>query len=235
MANSGYLYCMSNAAMPEMYKVGYTERDPTERLKEANQHDTWRPPCPYVIEFAKWVTDVKEKEKTLHKVLAETRVSERQEFFRLELSQIKLLFSLTDGDWWTMHQPLHSASATIVPQSGKDTPDPVAPAGDEDQSSLGSTARTNRKKLRDYLKDGQKVRHTLGEAILESIYNARADRLYIGTIPLKTLHELVHHHESIVKKKASNKGHWKQCECEVNGTWKIMEDMSPLHLEPQNL
>jgi hypothetical protein len=30
---SGYIYCFSNKAMPGIYKIGATERDPQERLK----------------------------------------------------------------------------------------------------------------------------------------------------------------------------------------------------------
>jgi hypothetical protein len=30
----GYIYCISNENMPNIYKIGYTERKPTERLKK---------------------------------------------------------------------------------------------------------------------------------------------------------------------------------------------------------
>ena len=40
------------------------------RLNEANISDTWRPPTPYKIEFAKKVCNPKQKEKTIHRILS---------------------------------------------------------------------------------------------------------------------------------------------------------------------
>jgi hypothetical protein len=34
-----------------------TKRDPTERLREANESDTWRPPEPYAIACVAWAED----------------------------------------------------------------------------------------------------------------------------------------------------------------------------------
>jgi hypothetical protein len=59
----GYIYCFSNPSMPAILKVGMTERTPIIRLGEANASDTWRPPTPYKIEFAKKVSDASGKEK----------------------------------------------------------------------------------------------------------------------------------------------------------------------------
>jgi len=53
----GYVYCFANPSMPGILKVGATERTPEDRLREANAADTWRPPTPYRIEFAKKVAD----------------------------------------------------------------------------------------------------------------------------------------------------------------------------------
>ena len=63
---TGYIYCISNLdIMPGIYKVGVTMRSPLDRLKEANSSDTWKIPS-YKIEFAKKVTNPKDKERTLH-------------------------------------------------------------------------------------------------------------------------------------------------------------------------
>lgn len=159
------------------------------------------------------VRETRDECKTLHKVLADTRINERQEFFRLDLSQIKLPFSPIDGEW------------------RKDTPIPIASTEDNDECSLSSTARSTRgthKKLRDYLKDGQRVRHILSGQTLVAIYNAKLDSLCIGTTYMGSVHKLVHHHESITKKKASHTGYWKQCERDVDGTWVILDNMPPL-------
>ena len=58
----GYIYCFSNPSMPGILKVGMTERIPEARLSEANASDTWRPPTPYKIEFAKKVSNPSQKE-----------------------------------------------------------------------------------------------------------------------------------------------------------------------------
>jgi hypothetical protein len=49
--------------MSGILKVGMTERTPVIRLGEANASDTWRPPTPYKIEFAKKMSDASGKEK----------------------------------------------------------------------------------------------------------------------------------------------------------------------------
>jgi hypothetical protein len=96
---SGYIYCMSNPAMPGMLKIGYTERSPKERLQEANLTCTWIP-LDFSIEFAKHVKDPNKKEQTIHTILAEKRVNPKREFFRVTREEVKLLFELVDGSWW---------------------------------------------------------------------------------------------------------------------------------------
>jgi hypothetical protein len=49
--------------MPDILKIGMTERTPEARLSEANTSDTWRPPTPYKIEFAKKISNASQKEK----------------------------------------------------------------------------------------------------------------------------------------------------------------------------
>ena len=99
---TGYIYCISNIdIMPGIYKVGVTMRSPLDRLKEANSSDTWKIPY-YKIEFAKKVTNPKEKERTLHRLMEKfmKRVHPRREFFRGEIDDIKEAFKLMDGDLW---------------------------------------------------------------------------------------------------------------------------------------
>lgn len=97
--SSGYVYCMSNPAMPGMLKIGYTDRSPGERLQEANVTCTWIP-LDFSVEFAKHVKDPNKKEQTIHAILAEKRVNPKREFFRVTKEEVKLLFELLDGTWW---------------------------------------------------------------------------------------------------------------------------------------
>ena len=108
----GYIYCLSNEAMLGIYKVGMTERTPEERLADANSSDTFRPPLPYKIEFAKKVLDPKVKEAKLHKILEKysDRVNPRREFFRAELELIRDYFALLDGEVWSCSEPIRDTS-----------------------------------------------------------------------------------------------------------------------------
>lgn len=87
-----------NASMKDIYKVGMTTRHPSQRLLEANQADTWRPPTPYVPVFTRKVTNVRQKESTIHGILSDLgyRLHPRREFFNAPLSLIEKLFGLTD-------------------------------------------------------------------------------------------------------------------------------------------
>ncbi len=101
---SGYIYCFSNKAMPGIYKIGATERDPQERLNEANSSDTWRPPEAYEIECIAKTHDIYKKEHTIHRLLNSKRIHMRREFFRESLDTIKLLFDLVHSDTCTEFQ-----------------------------------------------------------------------------------------------------------------------------------
>ena len=97
---NGWVYCMTNSSMPNIVKIGFTN-DLDRRLKEANAHDTFRPPQPYKYEFAKLVLDHTEKEKKLHIILGNNRINPRKEFFTTESSveKIRQLFDLIDGEY----------------------------------------------------------------------------------------------------------------------------------------
>jgi hypothetical protein len=96
---SGYIYCFSNESMPGVVKVGMTIRTPFERLSEANSSDTWRPPTQYKLEFAKKVTNSKQKKNTLHKLLSKytERINPKREFFHASPREVETFFELIDG------------------------------------------------------------------------------------------------------------------------------------------
>ena len=96
----GWVYVLSNKSMPGIYKIGYTTRSPAQRLEEANTPDTWRPPTPYVIEFARHVAEANPKEQRIHRALKRYRVTPGREFFSTDLDEIRNLFELMDGPWW---------------------------------------------------------------------------------------------------------------------------------------
>jgi hypothetical protein len=105
----GYIYCFSNDSMPDIVKLGMTERTPKVRLNEANSSNTWKPPTPYKLEFAKKVLNPKQKESTLHILLEKytEKVNSKREFFRISTENLRLFFDLIDGEWWneTLKEP----------------------------------------------------------------------------------------------------------------------------------
>lgn len=96
--STGYVYCMTNPAMPGLVKIGYTERLLDERLQEANA-STWVPQ-PFSIELAKFVKEPNAKEQIIHRIFGSQRVNPKREFFRVDLEQVKPLFDLMDGHTW---------------------------------------------------------------------------------------------------------------------------------------
>ena len=91
----GWVYCLSNPSMPDLVKIGMTERTPEERAKELS---TTGVPTPFVIEFAKKVKNPTQKEATLHALLEKyaERTNARREFFRTTPDVVRQFFDLMD-------------------------------------------------------------------------------------------------------------------------------------------
>jgi hypothetical protein len=70
--------------MPGIAKIGATTRD---RLREANESDTWRPPEPYVVACAARVTDGRENAPC---EASRAAGSAHREFFRLTVNETRL-------------------------------------------------------------------------------------------------------------------------------------------------
>ncbi len=240
MATSGfgYVYCMSNAAMPDIYKVGMTERDPSERLKEANDNGTWGPPLPYVIEFARKVHNYAEKEKILHKLMHEERINGRKEFFKKNKEYIRLLFALMDGEWWYQREPEADTCRSASPQAQTipgaiallgipriDTSRGNSPSECASVTPRSTTSENERKRLKDYFTHGMKIRNILKGSTLVGVYDGRCERIVVDVHRFGSIHEFVHHHEALQHAKVAHVGHWKLCSCEVNGQWVLADDL----------
>ena len=79
-----------------------TEDTPNERLKEANRPNLWVPQA-FIIEFSKYVSNPRQKELTIHKLLEKMseRVNNLSEFFRVNLKDVKLVFDILEGEYHT--------------------------------------------------------------------------------------------------------------------------------------
>lgn len=95
----GIVYVLTNVGMPDLVKIGMTERSEIDaRLNELN---TTGVPFPFKCEFACRVekSQCEIIEKALHKAFAPNRVNPRREFFKIDTSQAIAILELFDkGD-----------------------------------------------------------------------------------------------------------------------------------------
>lgn len=93
----GYVYAMTNDAMPGLVKIGMTCDHPEDRAKELSS--ATGVPFPFKVVVCKKVYNPKVKEAALHELLSTLgfRVNERREFFNCSLQVVDHLFALIDG------------------------------------------------------------------------------------------------------------------------------------------
>jgi hypothetical protein len=73
----GWVYVISNKAMPGLVKVGYSTKDPEHRAKELNHTGS---PHPYLVDYESLIEEPYQIEQKTHKVLSKYR--EDKEWFR---------------------------------------------------------------------------------------------------------------------------------------------------------
>jgi hypothetical protein len=76
MLDEGYIYVISNEAMPNLYKIGMTKKDDIRERISGLQ--TSGVPFPFDCEFAMKVQNVEKIEKLLHETFGEHRVNPRE-------------------------------------------------------------------------------------------------------------------------------------------------------------
>lgn len=77
---AGWVYILSNPEMPELLKIGFTERDPLSRAKEISQ-DTGVP-SEFIVDYQVYSSRPYELERKVHELLHEYRLNNNREFFR---------------------------------------------------------------------------------------------------------------------------------------------------------
>jgi hypothetical protein len=80
----GWVYILSNKAMPGLLKIGYTERDPAARVEELASTAV---PHKFQVEYEVYVHNPHDYEKELHSHLSGCREADNREFFRCTLHQ----------------------------------------------------------------------------------------------------------------------------------------------------
>ena len=82
----GYVYILTNEAMPDLIKIGYTERTAEERAKELyegrNGNAVTGVPAPFSVVHEESCENPQELETLIHRELDALRPNKRREFFR---------------------------------------------------------------------------------------------------------------------------------------------------------
>lgn len=90
-SNYGFVYVLRNECMPGIYKIGMTDRAPSQRAEELSS-GTAVPTAFEVVCFAE-TKEAAKAEREIHARLAEFRVEPNREFFALSGDDLSALFS----------------------------------------------------------------------------------------------------------------------------------------------
>ena len=88
------VYILTNEAMPGIIKIGWTDKNVEERMKELDKTST---PVPFTCYFAKRVEDPTFVESKLHEAFDEFRIRDNREFFRMSPDQAKAALEIATG------------------------------------------------------------------------------------------------------------------------------------------
>ncbi|USR61600.1 GIY-YIG nuclease family protein [Lelliottia amnigena] len=83
---NGWVYVLSNEAMPGIFKIGMTTSSPEVRAREVSQGTGV--PMPYVVEHAFHSYQPRQDEAEIHDLLGEYRLNPNREFFKCEMDII---------------------------------------------------------------------------------------------------------------------------------------------------
>lgn len=78
--NYGFIYCLGNEAMPSIFKIGMTERAPSQRVQELSGSTSI--PLPFELLCFGEVEDPRGTEASIHAHFSSCRVNAGREFFR---------------------------------------------------------------------------------------------------------------------------------------------------------
>jgi hypothetical protein len=91
-ASEGFVYVLTNAAMPGYVKIGLTQQDDLQiRLKQLDVTST---PLPFECVYAARVPDCRKLERALHFVFGEKRTRLNREFFQIDPELARAIIEL---------------------------------------------------------------------------------------------------------------------------------------------
>lgn len=96
----GYIYVLSNPAMPGLLKIGFTQHSDTKRRVLELSKNT-AVPLHFVLEFEQLIENPLQYERLIHARLSQYRLSPDKEFFKIDLNTVekiirKVVFGLED-------------------------------------------------------------------------------------------------------------------------------------------
>jgi hypothetical protein len=191
--SEGYIYCLSNEAMPGLVKIGeiHTEgRTPDDRIRELH---TTGVPLPFNIEFAKKIANPADAEARIHAFIADKRVNPRREFFRTTPEYVRRLFDLIDGEMWVRQD-----------------------AEQDEEPSTNTQGRT----MSNIFANGQRIQHLIKpDKTWIATYNSTTDRIVCNDNSYTSLSDFALKHHLIYNPERQSCNGWAECDCEVNGEW----------------
>ena len=88
----GWVYVLTNEAMPGIVKIGYTLREPSVRAeelyKDSKNGAVTGVPLPFDVAYKAWVLNPFQVEQAVHKSLGQKRLNDNREFFKCSTEEV---------------------------------------------------------------------------------------------------------------------------------------------------
>jgi len=97
--------------MPDLVKIGHTNRDIEQRIKELDNTST---PLPFQCFYAAEVRDAKIVETKLHRIFSDKIIRTNREFFRIDPNQVKEAIQLAEIKEVTPTQEIVNDAMDII-------------------------------------------------------------------------------------------------------------------------
>ncbi len=111
-SKTGYVYVLTNPAMPGLCKIGYTSRNPEERARELFKGVTGIPQ-EFTVAYSRQTPHFKEVEREAHKQLGKGRNKQYREFFRVTPGDAGMVID-TIANWYESKHPRTESKAIVV-------------------------------------------------------------------------------------------------------------------------
>ncbi|RJG11106.1 GIY-YIG nuclease family protein [Pseudomonas cavernicola] len=108
----GWIYVITNPAMPALVKIGYSTKDPSFRAKELNNTGS---PHPYSVAYDALLPSPRDMEQRVHKLLIDKR--EGKEWFRITVAEAISTIRTTAGEHILLERVNHSEHGEPLPHS----------------------------------------------------------------------------------------------------------------------